>query len=192
MKRYTIAVVLMMYFVFAKGQSQSDSLWYSVSDSLWESVKIPSNYKLFVKLNAPTDLKWGIPGEILIDESHKYFIISYDYKPTHIDLYSMSDWKLIKRINIKGYVQLFNSYFYSHDNAVYIDKGMFKNNYIRVDLTTYDQTPINCDKAPYGCGYGKYTETKTDHYPGDISVSKTDWYVIKYDNTKAEIYLKKR
>jgi hypothetical protein len=154
------------------------------------AVPIPSNYKLLVKLNKPIDLKWGIPSEIMIDSSNKYFIISYDYNPAHMDLYSMSDWKLIKRIDIKGYTYLYNSYFYLNENAVYIDRGRNNNNYVKIDLTTFNQTHITCDKVPRGCEYDRSVAGKKEYY-NDIGIITENWYLIKYNDIKAEVYLKK-
>jgi len=155
------------------------------------SQKIPDDFKLFATINSPKDLKWGIPGAILIDSTKKLMIVEYDYNPTYLDFYSIEDMKFLKRVKTKGHVYMDNSYFYQVDNAVYIDKGRYKNNYIKIDLNSYTQTKVSCDKVPLDCPYEKIIDNQVTYFEDKgLTISNNEWYILKYDDYKLEIYLK--
>jgi len=150
---------------------------------------IPDNYKFLVRLDIPTDLKWGIPSEILIDSTNNYFVIAYDYRPTYLDFYRLDSWEKIKRVKLGWFTYLDNSYFDKKTNSFYIDKGWFKNNYVKVDAKTFEKKGISCKKTPQGCDYDRQVE-KESNYFGNTAIIKNERYIIKYTDTEVEVYLK--
>ncbi len=154
--------------------------------------EISSDYKLLVKIDSPDDLKWGIPSEILMDSTHRFLIIAYDFNPTYIDFYEVENWEMIKRIKIKGYTYFDNSYFQLDENSVYIDRGRNKNKYIKVDLKTFNQLKVHCENVPNGCSYEPIFESKIDYYENtNITIINNDWYILRFNEKETEIYLNK-
>lgn len=150
---------------------------------------IPDNYKLLVKLDIPKDLKWGIPSEIILDSVNNYFVIAFDYRPTYLDFYKLDSWEKINRLKLGWFTYLDNSYFDEKTNSFYIDKGWFRNNFVKVDAKTFDKKGISCKKTPRGCDNEKFVDTKTEYF-GRTTLINNEWYIIKYDEAVIEVYLK--
>ena len=175
-----------LYENAAWGQGQANA------DSVKNLFGAPPNFSFFVKLDKPFNLKWGIPGEILFDSLNKFFIISYDFNPSHLDFYNIYDWKLVKRVEIPGFVYFYNSFFRFSEHAVYIEIGRFSSKFVRIDLTNFSQSVVPCADSPRGCVYIEPTPVKSESLlNSDIRMITEDRYIIKYNDTKAEIYLKK-
>ena len=156
------------------------------------SQEVSDDFELFATIDAPKDLKWGLAGGVLLDADKNLMIISYDYNPTYLDFYRVSDMKFLKRVIIKGFVYLDNSYFYLKENAVYIDRGRNKNNYIKIDLDSYSQVKVSCDAVPKGCPYEKIVNAKTYYYKEtNLTIIINDWYILRFDHNKTEVFLKK-
>ena len=140
------------------------------------SQEVSDDFELFATIDAPKNL----------------MIISYDYNPTYLDFYRVSDMKFLKRVIIKGFVYLDNSYFYLKENAVYIDRGRNKNNYIKIDLDSYSQVKVSCDAVPKGCPYEKIVNAKTYYFKEtNLTIIINDWYILRFDHNKTEVFLKK-
>lgn len=161
-------------------------------DSIHKVHSVPSNFKLVVTLDKPINIKEGLPGEILIDSTNTYFIISYDYNPSYLDVYAMKEWKLLKRLTIPKYTYLFGSYFYLKDNAVYVNYGgVLREKYTKIDLNEFTQTEVPCENTPRGCFYSTHEKLKSDFRNNGVAISTRGSYIIKYNSNKTEVYLKK-
>jgi hypothetical protein len=149
-------------------------------------------YELFKKLGVAEDLKWGIPSEIMIDSTLGLFVIAYDYNPTYLDFYDFNNWKNISRVEIKGYTSFDSSYFNPSDSCLYVDRGRNKNKYIKIELTDYSTSKIDCQITPKGCDYGNIIVSKI-HYDEktQLTIRDKEWYVLKYDDSMTEIYIAK-
>ncbi len=150
--------------------------------------QIPENYKLFAKIDAPKDLKWGIPEEIMVDSAKSLMVIAYDYNPTYLELYRIEDMKKLTRIKSRGHVYMDNCYFDLENNEMYIDKGRYKNRYVKYDLSTFKKKKVRCKDTPRGCPFERILDSETK-YHGKYTYMGTEWYIIKFDYDQIEVYL---
>jgi hypothetical protein len=150
------------------------------------------------------DLKWGLPNGILISPDNKYFLVSYDYKPSYVDLYEVNGFKKLKTFKIKGHFVYFSSSFFNNDNdGVYIDVGKRINinidigkrsigkekiKYLFFDLQTGKRQKIKCKDGPKGCDYATSSpyrnEILREYFTFDQSL------LFKIENKKVNIYKK--
>ncbi len=71
-----------------------------------------------------------------------------------------------------------------------IDKGRYKNNYLKIDLDSYTQIKVSCNEVPRGCPYEKIIDNQETYFEDTgLTISNNEWYILKYDDYKLEIYL---
>ena len=147
------------------------------------------------------DLKWGIPGGILFSPDDKYFLVSYDFKPSYVDLYELEGFKRLSRFKIKGhYVYFPNSFFHSDNKEIYIDIGKRINiiidigrrtigkekiKYLVFNLQTGERKKVKCENGPKGCAYPISSPDSNPilrHYP---TFDKT--LLFKIENKKMHV-----
>ncbi len=156
--------------------------------------EIPDNFKLFAEINYLNTTAREFPNELLFDADRKMMIIASNFKPTYLDIYKIDDQlEWIQRVYVKGWVYLDNSFFYQQENAVFIDVGRSKAKFVKIDLDTYLQTRVSCEEVPRGCEKSKIIPTKvtTSSEEGkEFTILNNEWYILKYDILKTEIFLK--
>jgi hypothetical protein len=150
------------------------------------------------------DLKWGIPGSILISPDNRYFLVEYDYKPAYIDVYEINGFKKLKTFKIKGHYVHFSSSFFTNDNSgVYIDIGKRINinfdigkrsigkekiQYLLFNLQTGERQKIKCEDGPKGCEYATSSPFRNEILKEYLTFDKS--LLFKIENKKVNVYKK--
>jgi len=158
-------------------------------------------YTHLVTLEQPVELKDRLPSDIIMDSTAGIFIISYDYKPSTLDFYDINTWSLKKRVEIKGHVYLFRSFFKSEENAVYIANGSGLKKYICIDLETFETKQVKLKYEPiedeYDANEFLPITLKMIKQPGNNSwtlqsIIRNGWNIIVVDDNSnyVRIYLK--
>src|SRR5436190_9493449 len=147
------------------------------------------------------DLKWGIPGGLLISPDNKYFLVQYDYKPTYVAVYELNGFKKLKTFKIKGHYVHFSSSFFTDDNSgVYIDIGKRINinldigkhsigkekiQYLLFNLQTGERQKIKCEDGPRGCNYETASPYRNEILREYLTFDKS--LLFKIENRKVNI-----
>lgn len=148
------------------------------------------------------DLKWGIPGSILISPDNKYFLVGYDYKPAYVDVYELNGFKKLKTFKIKGHYVYFSSSFFTDDNSgVFIDIGKRINisidlgkrsigkdkiKYLLFNLQTGERQKVKCEDGPKGCEYVTSSPYRNEILQEYVTFDKS--LMFKIENTEVNIY----
>jgi len=128
--------------------------------------------------------------------------VSYDFKPSYIELYELSGFKKLKTIKIKGHhVYLYYSFFHSDNKEVYIDigkrininfdigrrsMGKEKIKYLLFDLQTGERQKIKCEDGPKGCDYSISSPYRNEILREYLTFDNS--LMFKIENKKVNIY----
>jgi len=141
-----------------------------------------------------TDLKWGLPNSILISPGDKYFLVSYDYNPSIVDLYELDGFKKLKRFKIRGHIYLSSSFFYSDNREVYIDIGKRINigkervQYFLINLDSGERERIKCEDGPKGCEYAISSPSRNEILKEYLTFDNS--LMFKIEDKKVHVYKK--
>lgn len=164
----------------------------SVEDEVIEKVNINfDSFKreLITTLPRP-DIKWGIPNSILVDPQNKYFLVSYDFRPSFFELYEIGSLKKVNDFKARGHSYLFTSFF--HEGDIYIDIGKMINigeekiRYLVYNISSNQIEKMDCKDGPLGCSYSAsspYRNERTKEYlTTDLQL------MIKIEDRKVNVY----
>ena len=153
---------------------------------------IPDDYYLVKKYPRPNDIKHGIPGGIITDPTGTYLLVEYDFKPTIVDIYKIKGWKHIHRVSLKGWVYFQEAFFDPNDtNIVYLGKSGI-NKFYKLNILTSEYEKTHCNKLRGLCNEERSFNLAAHTSKNDMQmIFMPDKYIIKYDDSNIEIYLKK-
>jgi hypothetical protein len=114
-----------------------------------------SDYRFEIRIKGPSHKRSKLL-EVKVDKYNNYLAMTFaasSYRYIHLYIYRLYTWQPVQELRIEAKrIELYNSTFDVDGNYLYANTDVYKNEFLKIDLKTGEQEPVNCAQVPgNGC-----------------------------------------